>query len=80
LPHDTFPFDKLVPVILDPEMVEDTAEIVRKGLKDKVQVKLFINNRAGGNAFPDCGENSEKAPCGEKGGVLFSFPCPFPAS
>ncbi len=45
-----FPFDKRVPGMLDQEMIEDTATIVNEALKDKVQVDLIINNRAGGNA------------------------------
>jgi hypothetical protein len=44
-----FPFDKMVSDMLDPEMVEDTAKIVNEAIKDKVQVILIINNRAGGN-------------------------------
>ena len=34
----------------DPEMIEDTAKIVTEAIKDKVQINLIINNRAGGNA------------------------------
>ena len=45
-----FPFDKMVPGMLDSEMIEDTAKIVNEAIKDKVQVNLIINNRAGGNA------------------------------
>jgi hypothetical protein len=45
-----FPFDKMVPGMLDPEMIEDTVKIVNEAMKDKVQVNLNINNRAGGNA------------------------------
>ena len=45
-----FPFDKMIPGMLDPEMIEDTAKIVNEAMKDKVQVNLIINNRAGGNA------------------------------
>ena len=45
-----FPFDKMVPGMLDPEMIEDTAKIVNEAIKDKAQVNLIINNRAGGNA------------------------------
>jgi hypothetical protein len=45
-----FPFDKMVPGMLDPEMIEDTAKIVNEALKDKFQVSLINNNRAGGNA------------------------------
>ena len=33
-----------------PEMIEDTAQIVNEVIKDKIQVNLIINNRAGGNA------------------------------
>jgi hypothetical protein len=40
----------MVSGMLDPEMIEDTAKIVNKAIKDKVQVNLIINNRAGGNA------------------------------
>jgi hypothetical protein len=45
----TFSFDKMVSGMLDPEMFEDTAKIVNEAIKDKVQVNLIINNRAGGN-------------------------------
>ena len=45
-----FPFDKMVPGMLDPEMIEDTVKIANEAVKDKVQVNLIINNRAGGNA------------------------------
>ena len=38
-------------------MIVDPRKIVTETIKDKVQVSLIINNRAGGNA-PDC------APCG----------------
>jgi len=45
-----FPFDKMVDAMLDPEMIEDTVKIVNEAIKDKIQVNLIINNRAGGNA------------------------------
>ena len=45
-----FPFDKMVPGMLDSEMIEDTSKIVNEAPKDKVQVNLITNNRAGGNA------------------------------
>ena len=31
-------------------MIEDTTKIVNEAIKDKVQINLIINNRAGGNA------------------------------
>ena len=40
----------MVPGMLDPEMEEDTAKIVKEAIKNKVQFNLIINNRAGGNA------------------------------
>jgi hypothetical protein len=45
-----FPFDKMVSGMLEPEMIEDTVGIVDEAVKDKIQVNLIINNRAGGNA------------------------------
>ena len=45
-----FPFDRMVDGMLDWEMVEDTAKIVNEAIKEKIQVNLIINNRAGGNA------------------------------
>jgi hypothetical protein len=33
-----------------PEMIEDTVKSVNEAIKDKIQVNLSINNRAGGNA------------------------------
>jgi uncharacterized protein YecE (DUF72 family) len=45
-----FPFDKMLSGMLVPEIIEDTAKILNEAIKDKVQVSLIINNRAGGNA------------------------------
>ena len=45
-----FPFDKMVPGMLDPEMIDDTAKIINEAMTDKVQVNPIINNRYGGNA------------------------------
>jgi hypothetical protein len=45
-----FPFDKMIPGMLDPEMVEDTPRIVKEAIKDKIQANLIIKNKAGGNA------------------------------
>ncbi len=45
-----FPFEKMFPGILNPEMIEDMAKIVNGATKDKVQVNLTINDRASGNA------------------------------
>jgi uncharacterized protein YecE (DUF72 family) len=45
-----FPFDKMASGMLDPEMIEDVALIMNEAIKEKIQVNLIINNRAGGNA------------------------------
>jgi len=45
-----FPFDKMIAGMREPEMIKDTAKIVNEAIKEKVQVDLIINNRAGGNA------------------------------
>jgi hypothetical protein len=42
--------NKMVSGMLDPEMIADTLRIVNEAIKDKIQVNLIINNRAGGNA------------------------------
>jgi hypothetical protein len=46
----SFPFDKMVDGMLDPEMIEDILSIVNAALEDKYRVNLIINNRVGGNA------------------------------
>ena len=50
--REGLPVDGMIPGMLDPEMIEDTAKIVIEGIKDKVQVNLIINTRAGGKAPP----------------------------
>jgi hypothetical protein len=45
-----FPFDKMVPSMLDPEMIEDPAKIVNEAMRDKIQANLIINNRSSGDA------------------------------
>jgi hypothetical protein len=58
-----FPFDKIIPDMLDPEMIEDTAKSVNAARKDWAQVNLIINNRAGasqgkGNGPPEAARSS----------------------
>jgi len=45
-----YPFDSLVPGMMDPGMVEDTARIMREAVKEKARVAVIVNNRSGGNA------------------------------
>jgi hypothetical protein len=44
------PFDKLVEGMLQPDMVRETAEIMKRAITDNVETSILINNRAGGNA------------------------------
>jgi hypothetical protein len=44
------PFDKLVERMMQPDMVRETAEIMKKAIEDNVETSILINNRAGGNA------------------------------
>ena len=36
--------------MIQPGMVQETAEIMRKAITDSVETSILINNRAGGNA------------------------------
>ncbi len=54
-----FPFDKMVPGMLDPEMIEDTPEIIKEALDERYRVNLIIGNRAVGNAPPDRPEDRD---------------------
>jgi len=65
-----FAFDKVVPGMVDQELIEETAKIVNEAQKDKVQVNLIINNRAGGNA-PLIAEKIAKRMHSEKPMKLF---------
>jgi uncharacterized protein YecE (DUF72 family) len=44
-----FPFDKMVDGMMNPEMIDDTIQIVMEGVKRKKRMNIIINNRAGGN-------------------------------
>lgn len=44
------PFDKMVEGMLQPQMVEETATLMRTGVEQGVRMNIIINNRAGGNA------------------------------
>ncbi len=45
-----FPFDRLVAGMLQPRMIDETAQLMREGIRQNVQMNIMINNRAGGNA------------------------------
>jgi hypothetical protein len=44
------PFSALVAGMLDPKMVEETAELMRTAVDRGVEINVIANNRAGGNA------------------------------
>ena len=44
------PFNALVDGMLNPEMIRDTADIMRTAVKGNTRINIIINNRAGGNA------------------------------
>lgn len=46
----SYPFDKLVDGMLQPEMVLETVEIIEKVIEQGERINIIINNRAGGNA------------------------------
>jgi uncharacterized protein YecE (DUF72 family) len=45
-----FPFNEMVDGMINPEMIDDTIEIVMEGVRRRKRMNLIINNRAGGNA------------------------------
>jgi uncharacterized protein YecE (DUF72 family) len=45
-----YPFDRLVEGMMPPEMILETAELVKNAIEQGILVNLIINNRAGGNA------------------------------
>ena len=45
-----FPFDDMVEGMMSPQMIPDTVEIMKEGLRNGYRVNVVVNNRAGGNA------------------------------
>jgi hypothetical protein len=46
----THPFTTLVDGMLNPEMFDETVDLMRTAIKDDAKINVIINNRAGGNA------------------------------
>ncbi len=44
------PFDRLIEGMLQPKMIEETAQLMHKGIEMGVKVNVLVNNRTGGNA------------------------------
>ncbi|MBC8392839.1 MAG: DUF72 domain-containing protein [Deltaproteobacteria bacterium] len=47
---DAFPFDQMVEGMLNPQMVEEAAELMANAVRQGVHANTIINNRSGGNA------------------------------
>ena len=45
-----YPFDRLVEGMLQPEMILDSVEIMRRAIDQGKTANVLVNNRAGGNA------------------------------
>ena len=45
-----YPFDRLIDGMMNPQMIQETVEIVLEAIDQGVSVNVIINNRAGGNA------------------------------
>jgi uncharacterized protein YecE (DUF72 family) len=44
------PFNALIKGMQSPGMVQDTTELIKRGIEEKVRINVIVNNRAGGNA------------------------------
>jgi uncharacterized protein YecE (DUF72 family) len=44
------PFDQLVEGPQDPLMVEETVQLMHTAIREKIEINIIVNNRAGGNA------------------------------
>ena len=44
-----FPFDKLIDGMLNPQMIEDTVQLIKEAIRREKRIAIIINNRAGGN-------------------------------
>ena len=45
-----YPFDQSIPGMMNPEMINETIEIIKAGISKGIEIYLIVNNRAGGNA------------------------------
>ncbi len=45
-----FPFDRLVDEMVQSDMIQDTVDIMRKGIEENIETHIIVNNRAAGNA------------------------------
>lgn len=45
-----YPFNALIKGMQSPGMVQDTTQLIKRGIEEKVRINVIVNNRAGGNA------------------------------
>ena len=45
----TFPFDRMVEGMVNPQMIEDSVRLIREAIRRQRKIAIIINNRAGGN-------------------------------
>jgi uncharacterized protein YecE (DUF72 family) len=57
-----FPFDKLVKEMMQPEMILETVDIMRRALDQEIALNILVNNRAGGECSFDCPGDSGEIP------------------
>ena len=46
----THPFNTLVDGMMNPQMVDETADIMKAAINEDVKINIIVNNRSGGNA------------------------------
>jgi uncharacterized protein YecE (DUF72 family) len=44
-----FPFEKMIEGMLNPQMIEDTVQLIKEAIRREKRIAIIINNRAGGN-------------------------------
>jgi uncharacterized protein YecE (DUF72 family) len=44
------PFNSLVPSMINPSMIEETAELMWEAIDNNIRINIIVNNRAGGSA------------------------------
>ncbi|MFP5213547.1 MAG: DUF72 domain-containing protein, partial [Acidobacteriota bacterium] len=44
------PFDRMIDGMMQPRMIQETAMLMEKAIKEGIRMQVIINNRSGGNA------------------------------
>jgi hypothetical protein len=48
---EAFHFDKMVDEMMNPEMIDDTIQIIMEGVRRRKKMSLIINNRQGQRSY-----------------------------